>query len=105
MTLNVYAINQPFLIGLINKLEYAEVIDTASKLTAKAYSYNRKKDVEGISTTIVAILGLSTILLFSYFFLLYYGIRDNNEQARIAGFFFLGISVFLTSVIGCMNFF
>jgi len=36
---------------------------------------------------------------------MYYGIRDDNEQARIAGFFLLGISVFITIVIGVVNFF
>jgi hypothetical protein len=36
---------------------------------------------------------------------MYYGIRDDDERARIAGFFLLGISVFITIVIGVVNFF
>jgi hypothetical protein len=50
-------------------------------------------------------LGLSTVLLLCFFFLMYYGIRDDNEKARIAGFFLLAISVFITIVIGVVNFF
>lgn len=50
-------------------------------------------------------LGLSTVLLVCFFFLMYYGIRDGDEQLRIAGFFLLGISVFITIVIGVVNFF
>lgn len=50
-------------------------------------------------------LGLSTVLLICFFFLMYYGIRDDDEKARIAGFFLLAISVFITIVIGVVNFF
>jgi hypothetical protein len=47
----------------------------------------------------------STILLLCFFFLLYYGIRDNNKQEQIAGFILLAISVGITLVIGVVNFF
>ena len=47
----------------------------------------------------------SSVLLLTFIFLLYYGIRDDNQNERIAGWFMLGISVFITSVIGLVNFF
>jgi hypothetical protein len=34
---------------------------------------------------------------------MYYGIKEDNNKVRIAGFFSLGISVFITSVIGIGN--
>ena len=79
------------------------MVDTCSKLTAKVYSHNRKKDVEGIPQSVILSLGFSTILMLCYFFLMYYGIRDDNEQIRIAGFFILAISVFITTIIGIVN--
>ena len=85
--------------------EYNGVVDTCSQIVAKVYSHNRKKDVEGINNWVLISLLLSTILLFIFFFLLYYGIRDNNANLRIAGFFILGISVLITLVIGIINFF
>jgi hypothetical protein len=45
---NKYAENRRFLGGLISKKEFDSMVDTCSKLTAKVYSHNRKKDVEGI---------------------------------------------------------
>lgn len=80
------------------------MVDTCSKLTAKVYSHNRKKDVEGIPQPVILSLGLSSVLLLCFFFLMYYGIRDDDEKARIAGFFMLAISVFITLVIGFVNF-
>lgn len=85
--------------------EFNGIIDTCSQITAKVYSHNRKKDVEGINQGVIMALGLSTVLLICFFFLMYYGIRDDNEKARIAGFFLLAISVFITIVIGVVNFF
>lgn len=46
---------------------------------------------------------ISTALLFCYFFLMYYGIRDDNQKERIAGFFMLGVSVLIMVVIGIKN--
>lgn len=36
---------------------------------------------------------------------MYYGIRDGDPKQRIAGFFSLGISVFIATVIGLRNVF
>ena len=45
----MYNCNKPFVGGLITANDFKGVVDTASILTAKVYSHNRKKDVEGIS--------------------------------------------------------
>jgi len=76
---NLFPKNRPFLGGLITKKEFDEIIEKVSKQTALAYSYNRKKDVEGISPAVIISLFISTILLLVYFFLMYYGIRDDVE--------------------------
>jgi hypothetical protein len=34
---------------------------------------------------------------------MYYGVRDKNLNLRIAGYFALGISVIVTSIIGLVN--
>jgi len=94
-----------YLGGIISRKEFDAVIDKSSKITAKVYSENRKADVEGIPSGIVATLAITTLLLVSYFFLLYYGIRDDNRKLKIAGFFLLAISVFVTANIGIRNFF
>jgi len=102
---NLWWQNRPYLGGVIKMKEFNGIIDTCSQITAKVYSHNRKKDVEGINMGIIIALGLSTVLLLCFFFLMYYGIRDDDEKARIAGFFLLAISVFITLVIGVVNFF
>ena len=87
----------------MSKDEFNDAVDACSKLTAQVYSHNRKKDVEGISLGLIITLVLSSLLLISYFFLVYYGIRDKNLKLRIAGYFALGISVLVTSIIGILN--
>ena len=76
---NTYDLNHEFIGGLLNREEFNEVIDKASKMTAMVYSHNRHKDVEGVSKPVVHALGFSTVLFLCYIFLMYYGIRDNNE--------------------------
>jgi hypothetical protein len=102
---NTWWVNRPYIGGVLKMKEFNGIIDTCSQIVAKVYSHNRKKDVEGINQGVLLALGLSTALLFCFFFLMYYGIRDDNENARIAGFFMLAISVFITLVIGIVNFF
>ena len=40
-----------------------------------------------------------------FIFLLYYGIRDNNYKVKIAGYFALGISSGIVTIIGIINVF
>ena len=100
---NRFRDNKRFIGGLIDKTEFNQIIDSCSKLTALAYSKHRKLDVEGIPSSIVAALALSSLLLISYFFLMYYGIRDDNYSQRIAGYVALAVSVSLTSLVGIRN--
>jgi hypothetical protein len=102
---NKYKENRPYIGGLITKDDFNTIIEGCAKITAMVYSHNRKKDVEGIRPAVIVALAISTMMLFCFIFLLYYGIRDDNENERIAGFFMLGVSVFITSVIGLINFF
>lgn len=102
---NLYKPNRKYLGGLISRKDFDNIIEGCAKITAMVYSHNRKKDVEGISTPIILALSFSSILMLCFIFLLYYGIRDDNQNERIAGFFMLGISVFITTVIGFVNFF
>jgi len=97
--------NRPYIGGVLKMKEYNGIIDTCSTIVAKVYSHNRNKDVEGINKFVMYSLMISTVMLFTFFFLLYYGIRDDNANLRIAGFFILGISVLITLVIGIVNFF
>ena len=101
----MYRQNKQYIGGLLSREEYNRVVDSSSKLTALVYSENRKADVEGISYGIVYALTVTTLMLVAYFFLLYYGIRDDDQKLRIAGFFLLGLSVFITTLIGIRNFF
>lgn len=102
---NKYYENKKFLAGLITKTEFNEIVDECSKRVAKAYSYNRNKDNEGVSSYIVASLGFATVCLFAYFFLLFYGIRDKDRSLRITGYILLGISIAITFAIGFYNYF
>jgi hypothetical protein len=97
---NTYEDQKPYIGGLLNKKEFNDIVDKASKLTALVYSHNRKKDVEGIRPSIKFGLIFSSILLICYIFLMYYGIRDENDKLKIAGFFLLGISAFNAMIIG-----
>lgn len=74
-------------------------------MTALVYSHNRQKDVEGVRKPIIYAIAFSSILLICYIFLMYYGIRDDNDRLKIAAFFTLGISVFIATVVGVQNFF
>ena len=87
----------------MTKDEFNSVVDMSSKLVSKVYSHNRKKDVEGISWAVIITLCITTLLLLGYFFLMYYGIRNGDLNLRIAGYFALSISVFVTSIIGIVN--
>ena len=75
----------------------------SAKLVSKVYSFNRKKDIEGISWGVIITLAFTTIMLLAYFQIMYYGIRDDNVKLRIVGYFFLAVSVFVTSIIGIAN--
>jgi hypothetical protein len=88
---------------VLSKGEFNEAIDACCKFTAKVYSHNRHKDVEGIGKSVVIVLAFTSLLLIAYFFCLFYGIRDKNKDLRIAGYFCLGISVLLTSLVGIIN--
>ena len=79
-------------------------MEGCAKLTAVVYSHNRKKDVEGIPTVVVLFLFLAAIFMLTFIFLLYYGIRDESTDEKIAGFFMLGFSVAITCVIAIVNF-
>lgn len=102
---NLYKQNRSYLGGLISRQDFDNIIEGSAKITAMVYSHNRKKDVEGIRPFVIVSLGFATLLLLCFIFLLYYGIRDDDNNTRIAGFFCLGISVFITSTIGAVNFF
>jgi hypothetical protein len=84
---------------LISNNDFDNIIEGCAKITAMVYSHNRKKDVEGIRPSVVIALGFSSILMVIFIFLLYYGIKEDNENKRIAGFFILAVSVFVTIVI------
>ena len=100
---NKFKENKPYIGGLITKDEFDSIVDMSAKLVAKVYSHNRKKDVAGISWAVIITLCMTTLLLIGYFFLMYYGIRNGNLNLRIAGYFALAISVFVTSIIGLVN--
>lgn len=102
---NLYKPNRSYIGGLISKEEFNQIIEGCAKITAMVYSHNRKKDVEGIRPSIIYALGFSTILMVIFVFLMYYGIRNDNENQRITAFFCLGVSVFITTVIVIVNFF
>lgn len=102
---NLYPHNRQYLGGLIKKKEFNQIIERSSKLTALVYSENRKADVEGISNGLVITLLVTTCMLFAYFFLLFYGIRNQNKRLKIAGFFLLALSLFVTAIIGIRNYF
>ena len=102
---NLYKSNRQYLGGLISRKDFDNIVEGCAKLTALVYSHNRKKDVEGIPNIIMFFLALSSCMMISFIFLLYYGIRDDNTKSKIAGFFMLGISVGITTIIGLINFF
>mmetsp|Transcript_16962 Transcript_16962/g.12132 ORF Transcript_16962/g.12132 Transcript_16962/m.12132 type:complete len:151 (+) Transcript_16962:164-616(+) len=95
--------NKHCLKGLMTKEEFESVVDMSSKLVAKVYSHNRHKDIEGLSWGIIITLGFTTALLFAYFFMIFYGIRDDNQKLRIVAYLLLSVSVIVTSIIGVMN--
>ena len=76
---NTWFKNRPYSGGIIKMKEFNGILDTCSQITAKVYSHNRNKEVEGISKGVIMSLGLSTVLLLVFFFLMYYGIRDDDE--------------------------
>ena len=102
---NLYPDNKSYLGGLISEKEFNNCIDTAAKLTAKVYSHNRKKDVEGISLPVYLTLGLTSAMIFVYFFFMYFGIKDKKEGLTTIGIFLLAISVFIVIVLSIVNLF
>mmetsp|Transcript_27639 Transcript_27639/g.26661 ORF Transcript_27639/g.26661 Transcript_27639/m.26661 type:complete len:234 (+) Transcript_27639:44-745(+) len=100
---NMWSENKAYLKGLMSKDEFESVVDMSSKLVSKVYSHNRKKDIEGLSWALIIALFIATVLLLCYFFMVYYGVRDENQPLRIVGYICLGLSVGLTSVIGIIN--
>ena len=77
---NMYPPSRRLLGGLISSEEFRNVVDTSCKLTAKVYSHNRKKDVEGIPTTLTLVLTLASILVFAYFACIYVGITNPDYE-------------------------
>ena len=96
---NLFKKNKRFLGGLITCEEFDNCIDTAAKLTAKVYSHNRKKDVEGIPIGINLTLAFASSLILAYFFLMYFGIKQKKEGFRTLAIFLLAISVFIVIVL------
>ena len=64
----------------------------------------RKKDAESVRPLIKIYLTISTILIFAYFFLIYFGVRYDNEVLLWIGFIFLGISTFIAIILAIKNF-
>ena len=102
---NLYKKNRPYLGGLISRKDFDDIVEGCAKITAKVYSHNRIKDVEGVSNIVMLSLALASVLMICFIFLLYYGIRDDRTQEKIAGFFMLGFAVAITTIIGVINFF
>jgi hypothetical protein len=102
---NLYDQNKRYLGGLIEKDEFDSIVNSCSKYTAKVYSENRKIDVEGVSSYVGLGLFITTVMLFTYFFLLFYGIRNDNRKLKIAGYFLLGLSLLITILIAMRNYF
>jgi hypothetical protein len=90
---------------LISSKDFKSAIDTASVLTAKVYSHNRKKDVEGISNTQVMIMLFCCLLVLIYFIFMYYGILNDSYDMKLTAYFLLIISCFITIVNGVINFY
>lgn len=42
-------------------------------MTAQAYSFHRKKSVEVVESWTVIMLALTSLVMFAYFFIIYYG--------------------------------
>ena len=77
---NLFKPNREYLGGLIERKKFNKIVENCMKIAAKAYSHNRKKDVEGISTLVILLLILSSALMLCFVFLLYYGIRDDSRD-------------------------
>ena len=102
---NTFGENREHIGGIMSREEYDEVVNKASKMTAHMYSQNRIKDVEGVGQKVIYLLGLCSFFLLLYVFLVYYGVRDDDERLIIAGFTMLGISFIVATVLSFMNFF
>ena len=102
---NKYWENIDYLWGLIEPEQFDDIVERSSKEVCLAYSHNRKKNNEGVHGWIQMSLFISTCLLLCFFFLMYYGIKEDDNKVRIAGFFALGISVFITTVVAMGNIF
>lgn len=100
----MYNRNKPFIGGLITATEFKSAIDAASVLTAKVYSHNRKKDVEGISKTQQMILFCLMGLTLLYFILLFAGAKSNDNDVKLASYFTLAIVSFIAMVNLIFNF-
>ena len=100
----MYNRNKPFIGGLITATEFKSAIDAASVLTAKVYSHNRKKDVEGISYAQQNVLIFLIVLAIIYFVLLFSGVRSNDNDIKLSSFFTLAIVAFIALVNLVFNF-
>ena len=100
---NLFWKNKHYLGGLIDPKEFDENVEKATKEIALVYSYNRKKNVEGISLVTYTLLVAQLALFFSYVALVYFGLKWDREDLRIAAFFCLGISFFSGVVVGLRN--
>jgi len=96
---------KPYVGGLISSKDFKSAIDTAAVLTAKVYSHNRKKDVEGISNMQVLIMLFCCLLVVIYFIFMYYGILNDSYNMKLTAYFLLLISCFITIVNGVINFY
>ncbi len=96
---NLYRPHKSQLGGLISHEEFDNCVDTVSVITAKVYSHNRKKDVQGIPLLLTITLALATLMVLVYFFLMFYGISDSEHSLKVIGLFLLAVSVVIISIV------
>lgn len=101
----MYNCNKPFVGGLITANDFKGVVDTASILTAKVYSHNRKKDVEGISPSQLFVLAFIFVLTFLYFIFLFYGVEHQNYDLKLTAYFILAVASFIALLNTILNFY
>lgn len=79
------------------------MVDDCSKITASCYSEKRKRDIEGTHPTVVALLFFSTLILFVFFFLVYYGITEDSDMMLVMAYILLGLSMTISIGVGIHN--
>lgn len=86
-----------YLVGIMKEDEFIFIIDTASKLNAKAYSDKRVNDNLGIPKIYIWLMILSYLLTLGVFIILYIFISssDENELLLEMGYAFLCASIII----------